>query len=217
MKDFYLLQQRSVHLSQPEKRAGCTDCHLPTDVLPKSIYKIRSGAKDIYKTAVSETLDINHFNDVPEKRHVFVFKKACLKCHIAGIVRKTLPGNTSEIHRHAAGSGTRMHCVDCHGGMEHGRSAQFDWEKIKIFIHAEKVGELKNSAADLTHMVTRYCIACHLRGGKVYGSFEGFNLRIQPSDYLTLKVGIRRYDMPPTPSLRKEAVEYLAELEKRIE
>ncbi len=217
MKEFHFLSTQSPHVKNRERLINCTECHVTTDVTKKYTYKLKSGIKDTYKTLFSGPINLQHFNGKSEIRHEFVFNDACLKCHIAGIQRNGLKKEIVDIHKYIMEDiNTKMNCVDCHGGMEHGREPVFNWKKTKEFIYTN-TSEYEKEKQILENTIHRSCIACHLKGGVTYGKLEAFGLITQPADYLALKVGIKFYDMPPSSSLKEIAHDNLNKLEHLIE
>lgn len=216
MEQFHFLRKDSVHLEKRGNQIQCVDCHLPANTFQEKFHKLRSGVNNVYKTIVSEAITLNYFDKVSDKRHEFVFDTACLKCHASGLESPNIPKGVADIHRHVMfDSDIKMHCVDCHGGMEHGRKSVFNWANLKRIIYAEKSNYPKENQI-LEDIVNKTCIACHLKGGNGLGNLAVFDFQIQPSNYLSVKVGILLYDMPPTPTLRKYAVDSLTILEKMI-
>lgn len=217
MKPFYAAMTNSVHYLKSEGNITCSQCHLPVNILERYPYKLKSGLKDIYKNMTVSDLSRTHFDAKVDSRSDFIFDEACLKCHVAGLQTDRLPDGVAALHSHiTSGSAKKMHCTDCHGGMEHDGPSLFHWERVKRFIRSEKE-RFKAENRLLQRLIDRACIACHLKDGAGVGDFAYFDFHCPPSYYVTVKAGIRHHEMPPTRTLRRYAVETLERLEKRVE
>lgn len=104
MRPQYDSWQKSSHHAE----AGCVDCHLPHDLIPKYKAKADNG----YHHSKGFT-----FQDFPEPiiitpKNAAILQKNCLRCH------------KDMVHGLAASEGPgAVRCVHCHAGVGHGERA----------------------------------------------------------------------------------------------
>ncbi len=217
MKPFYRAMADSVHYQKSDGTITCNQCHLPVGAVDRYPYKLKSGIKDIYKNMTASDLSRSHFDAKTGSRSQFLFNDACLTCHGAGLQSDRLPQGMGDLHTHiTSGEAVKMHCTDCHGGMEHGGPSLFHWERVKRFIRSDKA-KFKRENQLLESLIDKTCIACHLKDGAGLGGLAYFDYHCPPAYYLTVKAGIRNHEMPPTRTLRAYALETLDRLENMVE
>ncbi|MBS3909455.1 MAG: NapC/NirT family cytochrome c [Actinobacteria bacterium] len=90
------------HSAHREPISSCEDCHLPKNLGNKIVYKIGSGANDIYKNLTGPP-DVIHAKDNTRE----IVNENCVSCHAELITKIDLSGGGK--------------CVDCHRGTPHGR------------------------------------------------------------------------------------------------
>ncbi|WP_186441634.1 cytochrome c3 family protein [Desulfamplus magnetovallimortis] len=217
MKPFHAARQNSMHFIKKGNEIHCSECHVPEKFPDRYFYKVKNGIKDIYKTITTDNITRDYFNSKFNDRGNFVFNDACMKCHVAGLENDRIPREIIAVHKHIlSGVDNKMNCVDCHGGMEHDGRKVFDWKMVKKFIHAEK-SQFEAENRKIEEIINKTCLACHLKDGAELGGLGCFDFAIEPGNYLPLKIGIEFYEMPPTRTFRKYALEAMAELEIMVE
>jgi nitrate/TMAO reductase-like tetraheme cytochrome c subunit len=218
MKPFQSLRKGNGHIEKASQQIECTACHLPSTFYLRYPYKLKRGLIDIAKTLFSGKIPVESFPTDVQYRRSLVFKNACTTCHIAGLAATSLPEGVPELHAHVTlKSDAKMHCVDCHGGMEHGRSPVRFWPVNPNKPYAPCLpAPVSEIETDLNAFIFRYCIGCHYKDGHGLGEFAYFDTVSKPSDYLAVKVGIEHFEMPPTPSMREHAFEDITALEKKL-
>jgi cytochrome c nitrite reductase small subunit len=91
--------------------AGCVDCHLPHEIVPKLIAKSDNG----YRHSKGFTLQDFHEPIMITPRNAEILQENCLRCH-GGLVHDLVEGSTS-----AKGA---MQCVHCHVTVGHGERSE---------------------------------------------------------------------------------------------
>ena len=120
--------QQSIHFKNEKGiRAGCSDCHVPHEFVPKMKVKI-VALKDVYHMAVG-TYNLDNFeehrNELAE--HVYETMKArdsqeCRQCHrVENMDLAKQPQRASSKHSAEYMAKYDVTCVDCHQGIAHKR------------------------------------------------------------------------------------------------
>lgn len=89
--------------------AGCVDCHLPHDFIPKWIAKAENG----YLHSKKFTFQDFHEPIFIRDRNKKILQENCLSCH-SDFVHEILPGSTTELNA--------VNCVHCHQSVGHGET-----------------------------------------------------------------------------------------------
>ena len=90
--------------------AGCVDCHLPHDIVPKYIAKAENG----YHHSKAFTLQDFHEPIMIKPKNAGILQESCVRCH-ADFVHELVKGST-------VGENATQ-CVHCHRGVGHGPRA----------------------------------------------------------------------------------------------
>jgi cytochrome c nitrite reductase small subunit len=88
--------------------AGCVDCHLPHDTIPKLIAKAENG----YNHSKGFTLQDFHEPILINPKNARLLQESCLRCH-GDFVHDIVPGSSSTDPK-------GVQCVHCHQGVGHG-------------------------------------------------------------------------------------------------
>jgi cytochrome c-type protein NapC len=117
--------RESAHRSNPAGFvAGCTDCHLPREFIPKLIRKTKGATVEIWG-------QITGLIDTPEKYEAHRREMAevewtrlrangaqeCRNCHQPNLMTDKDKAYISGMHKDALASG--QICIDCHKGVAH--------------------------------------------------------------------------------------------------
>jgi cytochrome c nitrite reductase small subunit len=106
MNDQYASWSRGPH----HAAAGCVDCHLPHDLVPKYIAKAENG----YHHSKAFTLQDFHEPIMIKPKNARILQESCVRCH-GDFVHEIVPGSkTGE---------NAVQCVHCHRGVGHGPRA----------------------------------------------------------------------------------------------
>src|SRR5688572_26768212 len=103
MNDQYASWSRGPH----HAAAGCVDCHLPHDLVPKYIAKAENG----YHHSKAFTLQDFHEPIMIKEKNSRILQEACLTCHGALV--------HEQVARAAVGGG-EVGCIHCHRSVGHG-------------------------------------------------------------------------------------------------
>jgi cytochrome c nitrite reductase small subunit len=90
--------------------AGCVDCHLPHDFVPKYIAKAENG----YHHSRGFTLQDFHEPIMIKPKNAQILQDSCLRCH-GDFVHELVPGSSTDANA--------VQCVHCHRGAGHGPRA----------------------------------------------------------------------------------------------
>lgn len=96
MNEAYETLQHSSH-----KQFKCTECHAPHSYVPKVAFKMKSGLRDLYVTALGEVPQV--FRATEESKEII--SDNCARCHYATVER--------------IGMGQGRSCMDCHRDIAH--------------------------------------------------------------------------------------------------
>jgi cytochrome c nitrite reductase small subunit len=102
MNDQYASWSRGPHHGD----AGCVDCHLPHDTIPKYIAKASNG----YHHSKGFTLQDFHEPILIKPRNAEILQGNCMRCH-GDFVHEALG---------AQGNREEVRCTHCHRGVGHG-------------------------------------------------------------------------------------------------
>ena len=103
MRDQYDSWRKGSH----HAAAGCVDCHLPHDLVPKLIAKGENG----YHHSTAFTFENFHEPIMIKPRNAQILQESCLRCHGA-LVHEIVAGSTT--------AKDAVTCVHCHAGVGHG-------------------------------------------------------------------------------------------------
>jgi cytochrome c nitrite reductase small subunit len=92
--------------------AGCVDCHLPHDLVPKYLAKAENG----YHHSKGFTLQDFHEPIIIKPTNAGILQESCVRCHSDFVHEIVGSGKTGEGEGAAA-------CVHCHRGVGHGPRA----------------------------------------------------------------------------------------------
>ena len=90
--------------------AGCVDCHLPHDFVPKYIAKAENG----YHHSTAFTFQNFHEPIMITPKNARILQESCLRCH-GDFLHAVVPGSRQE-----NATATGISCVHCHRGVGHG-------------------------------------------------------------------------------------------------
>jgi cytochrome c nitrite reductase small subunit len=88
--------------------AGCVECHLPHDTIPKLIAKADNG----YHHSKGFTLQDFHEPIMITPKNAQILQDNCIRCH-ADFVHEIVPGSSTSDPK-------AVQCVHCHQGVGHG-------------------------------------------------------------------------------------------------
>ncbi|HEX8914627.1 MAG TPA: cytochrome c nitrite reductase small subunit [Humisphaera sp.] len=92
--------------------AGCVDCHLPHDLVPKLIAKAENG----YHHSAGFTLQNFHEPIIIGEKNARILQESCIRCH-ADFVHQVVPGSRDPKDPNG------VQCVHCHQSVGHGPRA----------------------------------------------------------------------------------------------
>lgn len=88
--------------------AGCVDCHLPHEFIPKMIAKTENG----YHHSKGFTLQDFHEPILIKEKNAQILQENCLRCH-GDFVHDIVPGSSTADPK-------SVQCVHCHQSVGHG-------------------------------------------------------------------------------------------------
>ncbi|MFW6161290.1 MAG: cytochrome c3 family protein [Planctomycetota bacterium] len=101
--------------------AGCADCHVPPELVPKLWVKTRDGVKDVYVHFLGESdpqqMD---WDDLAVSARAKIYDSACRKCH-QNLTPDGASIATLVAHRENQRLEEPKRCLDCHDEEFHGR------------------------------------------------------------------------------------------------
>jgi cytochrome c nitrite reductase small subunit len=103
MRDEYESWNRSSHHAV----AGCVDCHLPHEFVPKYMAKASNG----WHHSKGFTLQDFHEPIMIKSPNAAILQESCLKCH-GDLVHEIVAGSTT--------ANDAVSCVHCHNNVGHG-------------------------------------------------------------------------------------------------
>jgi cytochrome c nitrite reductase small subunit len=106
MNDQYASWSRGPH----HAAAGCVDCHLPHEFVPKYIAKAENG----YHHSKAFTLQDFHEPIMIKPKNAGILQESCIRCH-GDFVHELVRGSTT--------AENAVQCVHCHRGVGHGPRA----------------------------------------------------------------------------------------------
>lgn len=121
----FVAEQGWMHSAHYQNRggvvAGCSDCHVPPELLPKLWVKTRDGTKDVwvhfFGNANPSTMDWDHLRASARSK---IHESSCRKCH-ANLTPDGASIKTLIAHRENARLDEPKHCLECHEQEFHGR------------------------------------------------------------------------------------------------
>lgn len=177
--------RHTVHFSNASGvQAGCPDCHVPREWVPKLIRKVQAS-KEVYHWLMGSISTPEKFEAKrPElAAHVWAAMKAndsheCRNCHTLAAMSTREQGRfAARAHTEAPARGDT--CIDCHKGISHRlpktvATATESDEKIDL---------------ELAEEINMTCVPCHGRQGQ--GTGDGIYPRLAGLDktYLARQIG----------------------------
>lgn len=168
--------RQTAHFKNPSGvQAGCPDCHVPKDWIPKLARKIRAS-KELYHWAVGSISTPEKFEAKRAELAARVWEsmkasdsRECRNCHTLPAMDTASQGRFAG-QRHADAPAKGQTCIDCHKGLTHHLPRPA----------AHPAQEMAAVDVELGEDINNTCAACHGRQGQ--GTADGVYPRLAGLD-----------------------------------